>query len=55
MTGQGRPYTRTHCMDHDTVPGILLSSRPLRTPSPSLDKVAGAILAEFGIRQFPLR
>jgi hypothetical protein len=43
-------WSGDHCMDHDAVPGILLSNRPLRTPPASLAKVAGAILAELGVR-----
>jgi predicted AlkP superfamily phosphohydrolase/phosphomutase len=46
-------WSGDHCMDPDAVPGILLTSRPLRRPAPSLDKVAAAILAEFGIDGFP--
>ena len=42
-------------MDHETVPGILLSSRPLRKPAPTLAELAAAILAEFGIDGFPIR
>jgi hypothetical protein len=46
-------WSGDHCMDPDSVPGLLLTSRPLREPAASLDKLAGAILAEFGIRGFP--
>jgi predicted AlkP superfamily phosphohydrolase/phosphomutase len=46
-------WSGDHCMDPRTVPGILLTSRPLRQPAASLDKVAAAILAEFGITGFP--
>ena len=42
-----------HCMDHRTVPGILLTSRPLKKPAPTLQTLAAAVLAEFGIDQFP--
>jgi hypothetical protein len=38
-------------MDHRAVPGILLTSRPLHQQAGSLDKIAGAILAEFGINR----
>lgn len=48
-------WSGDHCMDHETVPGVLLSNRPLRKPAPSLDKVAAAVLAEFGIGEFPAR
>ncbi|MBY0496803.1 MAG: alkaline phosphatase family protein [Cyanobacteria bacterium] len=49
------PWSGDHCMDHETVPGVLLSSRRLRRLAPSLDKVAAAVLAEFGIEDFPAR
>jgi predicted AlkP superfamily phosphohydrolase/phosphomutase len=49
------PWSGDHCMDHETVPGVLLSNRALRKPAPSLDKVAAAVLAEFGIDDFPAR
>jgi predicted AlkP superfamily phosphohydrolase/phosphomutase len=42
-----------HCMDHETVPGVLLTSRPLKKPAPRLENLAAAILAEFGIEGFP--
>jgi len=44
-----------HCMDPDVVPGILLTSRPLKKPAPSLQALAGAIVAEFGLDDFPVR
>ena len=46
-------WSGDHCMDHETVPGILLSSRPLRRPAPGIQDLAAAILAEFGIDGFP--
>ena len=48
-------WSGDHCMDHETVPGVLLSNRPLRKPAPSLDKLAAAVLAEFGIEEFPVK
>jgi len=42
-----------HCMDHEAVPGILLTSRALRKPAPALQTLAAAILAEYGIDTFP--
>jgi predicted AlkP superfamily phosphohydrolase/phosphomutase len=42
-----------HCMDHEAVPGVLLTSRALRTPARTLQSLAGALLAEFGIEDFP--
>jgi predicted AlkP superfamily phosphohydrolase/phosphomutase len=49
------PWSGDHCMDHEAVPGVLLSNRPLKKPAPSLDKLAAAVLAEFGIDEFPVR
>jgi predicted AlkP superfamily phosphohydrolase/phosphomutase len=46
-------WSGDHCMDHEAVPGILLTNRPLRQPAASLENVAAAILAEFGIGDFP--
>jgi hypothetical protein len=42
-------------MDHETVPGVLLSSRALKRPAPTLQHLASAILAEYGIDSFPQR
>jgi predicted AlkP superfamily phosphohydrolase/phosphomutase len=47
------PWSGDHCMDHEAVPGILLTSRPLKKPAPSLQTLAAAILAEYGIETFP--
>jgi predicted AlkP superfamily phosphohydrolase/phosphomutase len=47
------PWSGDHCMDHEAVPGILLTSRPLKKPAPSLQTLAAAILAEYGIEAFP--
>jgi predicted AlkP superfamily phosphohydrolase/phosphomutase len=55
MVDNTNPWSGDHCMDHETVPGVLLSNRALRKAAPSLDKVAAAVLAEFGIDQFPVR
>jgi predicted AlkP superfamily phosphohydrolase/phosphomutase len=46
-------WSGDHCMDHDTVPGILLSSRALRRPAPAIQTLAAALLAEFGVEAFP--
>jgi hypothetical protein len=43
-------WTGDHCMDHETVPGILLTSRRLRRAAPSLEHLGAAIVAEFGRR-----
>ncbi len=46
-------WSGDHIMDHETVPGVLLSSRPLRTAAPSLRGLAAAVLAEFEVEGFP--
>ena len=47
------PWNGDHCMDHEAVPGVLLTSRALRKPAPTLQSLAAAILAEFGVDNFP--
>jgi predicted AlkP superfamily phosphohydrolase/phosphomutase len=49
------PWSGDHCMDHEAVPGVLFSSRPLKKAAPSLEKLAAAILAEFGVDEFPIK
>ena len=46
-------WTGDHCMDPDAVPGILLTTRPLRRPAANLRELAPALLAELGIDGFP--
>jgi hypothetical protein len=46
-------WSGDHCMDPDTVPGILLTSRPLQSNAATLQALPAAILAELGIRDFP--
>ena len=48
-------WSGDHIMDHETVPGVLLSSRPLQVGAASLREVAAAVLAEFGVTGFPSR
>jgi predicted AlkP superfamily phosphohydrolase/phosphomutase len=48
------PWNGDHCMDHEAVPGILLTNRALKKPAANLQTLAGAILAEFGIDTFPV-
>ena len=48
-------WSGDHCMDHLTVPGILLNSRALKRPAATIENLAAAILAEFGIDGFPRR
>jgi predicted AlkP superfamily phosphohydrolase/phosphomutase len=53
ITDNTQPWSGDHCMDHTSVPGVLLTSRPLRRPAPSVQSLAGVLLAEFGIDAFP--
>ena len=53
MTDNTDAWSGDHCMDPAVVPGILLTNHPLRSPAASLQNLAGAILAEFGIAGFP--
>jgi predicted AlkP superfamily phosphohydrolase/phosphomutase len=48
-------WSGDHCMDPDTVPGILLTSRALATRAPTLQALGAAILAELGVHGFPAR
>ena len=47
------PWSGDHLMDHETVPGVLFSSRPLQRAVTSLQNLAAALLVEFGIDDFP--
>jgi predicted AlkP superfamily phosphohydrolase/phosphomutase len=47
------PWSGDHCMDPEAVPGILLTSRPIRKAAPTLQGLASALVAEFGIDDFP--
>jgi predicted AlkP superfamily phosphohydrolase/phosphomutase len=42
-------WSGDHCMDHEAVPGILLSNRPLKRPAKDLMQMGDTILAELGI------
>jgi len=55
VTDNTEEWSGDHCMDPDTVPGILVTSRPLGKPAAKLEELAPAILAEFGIEGFPTR
>ncbi len=49
-------WSGDHLMDHEAVPGILFSSKPMARPATSLRNLGAAVLAEFGIeRQFPVQ
>ena len=53
FTDNTEEWSGDHCMDPDSVPGILVTSRPLKKPVARLQDLAAAILAEFGIENFP--
>jgi predicted AlkP superfamily phosphohydrolase/phosphomutase len=42
-------WTGDHCVDHVTVPGTLVTNRPLAKPAPNLQSLASALMAEFGV------
>ena len=49
-------WSGDHLMDHEAVPGILLSSQPMVKPARSLRDLGASVLAEFGIEEgFPVR
>jgi len=52
FTDNRSAWSGDHCMDPDTVPGILLTNRALARPASTLQALAGAIVAEFGV-EFP--
>jgi predicted AlkP superfamily phosphohydrolase/phosphomutase len=49
VTDNTSVWSGDHCMDHETVPGILLTNRPPKRPASELKDLAARILAEFGI------
>lgn len=49
LTNNTDEWSGDHAMDHEAVPGILLTSRTLKRPAPRLQDLAAAVLAEFGI------
>ena len=55
MVDNTSAWSGDHCMDHLAVPGILLTNRALKRPALSLEHLAAAIVAEFGIDGFPRR
>lgn len=47
-------WSGDHMMDHNEVPGVLFTSRPLEQPAVSLQDLAASILREFGVDEpFP--
>jgi predicted AlkP superfamily phosphohydrolase/phosphomutase len=55
ITDNTAQWTGGHLMDHEAVPGVLFTNRPLKKPAEELKQLAAAILAEFGIEGFPAR
>lgn len=53
FTDNTEMWSGDHCMDHESVPGVLLTNRPLRRQAHELKDLAAAILAEFDIEGFP--
>jgi len=54
FTDNTSKWSGDHAMDHDAVPGILLTNRPLQRSAGRLQDLAAAILTEFGIdEEFP--
>jgi len=49
LTDNVDEWSGDHEMDHETVPGILLTNRPLKKPAPRLQDLAQSVLLEFGI------
>lgn len=54
ITDNLEPWSGDHCMDHEVVPGILLTNKKLPKPAKSLEDLAAAIVAELGVEKFPL-
>lgn len=46
-------WNGNHAMDHELVPGVLFSNRPLKKPVEKLQHLAAAVMAEFGVTNFP--
>lgn len=46
-------WSGDHIMDHEVVPGVLVTNRPLEERPASLQDLAAAVLAEFGVEDFP--
>ncbi len=55
LTDNTDRWSGDHCMDHEAVPGILLTSRPLKKEATELKNLAAAILAEYGLEYPPPR
>ena len=53
LTDNTGAWSGDHIMDHEAVPGVLVSSRPLKVTVGALKELAAAVLAEFGVGGFP--
>jgi predicted AlkP superfamily phosphohydrolase/phosphomutase len=51
LTDNVDEWSGDHEMDHETVPGILITNRPLKRPAARLQDLAQSVLAEFGIEE----
>ena len=49
LTDNVDEWSGDHLMDHEAVPGILLTNRPLKKPALRLQDLAQSVLLEFGI------
>ncbi len=43
-------WSGDHIMDHEAVPGVLLTNRPLVRPASSLRELRASLLAEFDVK-----
>ena len=53
ITDNTGKWSGDHLMDHEAVPGVLFTNRPLQRAASSLKELGAAVLAEFGIEGFP--
>lgn len=53
FTDNTSEWSGDHGMDHEVVPGIFFANKPLKKPVTSLKDLAAAIVAEFGVEDFP--
>jgi predicted AlkP superfamily phosphohydrolase/phosphomutase len=51
LTDNVDEWSGDHEMDHETVPGILITNRPLKLKAARLQDLAQSVLAEFGIEE----
>jgi hypothetical protein len=48
MANNTTAWTGDHCMDPETVPGILLTSHRLHRPAPTLQALGAVLVSELG-------